>query len=199
LQVTDDGGGYALHSWVDESMHVDGDNGLYVLAAVVCDAGGCDPIRDALRELLDEGQAKLHWGAESPERKDKIIGAVAQIDMAAVVVIGAPMAKKKQERARAVCMESLLLHLAAMDVTHVLLEARTQSLNDRDMKLIDAIRGKKLIPSGLRIDVGQPSTEPMLWIPDIVAGATGADRVHGNPQYLDQIRSTVTHLDIPLR
>lgn len=88
LQVTDDGGGYALHSWVDESMHVDGDNGLYILAAVVCEVGSCDPIRDALRGLLDEGQPKLHWGAESPERKGKIIGAVAQIDMAAVVVIG---------------------------------------------------------------------------------------------------------------
>ena len=24
--MTDDDGGYALHSWVDESMHVDGDN-----------------------------------------------------------------------------------------------------------------------------------------------------------------------------
>lgn len=33
-----------------------------------------------------------------------------------------------------------------MDVTHVLLEERTSSLNDRDMKLIEAIRGKKLIP-----------------------------------------------------
>lgn len=39
----------------------------------------------------------------------------------------------------------------------------------------------------------------MLWIPDIVAGATGADRVRGDPQYLDLIRSTVTQLDIPLR
>lgn len=27
--MTDDDG-YALHSWVDESMHVDGDNGLYI-------------------------------------------------------------------------------------------------------------------------------------------------------------------------
>ncbi|MGI8415960.1 MAG: hypothetical protein ACR2P2_07050 [Nakamurella sp.] len=196
--MTDDSG-YALHSWVDESMHVDGDNGLYLLAAVVCAADGCDPIRDVLRELLDQDQPKLHWGTESPERRDKIIRVVAEVDMAAVVVIGAPLTKKKQERARAVCMETLVVHLAAMDVTHVLLEQRTPSLNDRDMKLIDAIRGKKLIPREMRIDVGQPSTEPMLWMPDIVAGAAGADRVHGNPQYLDLIRATVTQLDISLR
>ncbi len=156
LQVTDDGGGYALHSWVDESMHVDGDNGLYILAAVACAADGCDLIRDALRELLDEGQRKLHWSAESPERRERIIGVVAEVDMAAVVVIGAPLAKKKQERARAVCMETLVMHLAAMDVTHVLLEERTPSLNNRDMKLIRAIRGKKIIPTEMRIDVGRP-------------------------------------------
>ena len=180
-------------------MHVDGDNGLYILAAVVCDANGCDPIRDAMRELLDEGQPKLHWGTESPERREKIIGVVAEVDMAAVVVIGAPLAKKKQERARAVCMETLVVHLATIGVTHVLLEERTPSLNDRDMKLIEAIRGKKLIPTEMRIDVGRPSAEPMLWMPDIVAGAAGADRVRGNPQYLDLIRSAVTQLHIPLR
>ncbi len=89
--------------------------------------------------------------------------------------------------------------MAAMDVTHVLLEERTPSLNNRDMKLIRAIRGKKIIPTEMRIDVGRPSAEPMLWVPDIVAGAAGADRVHGNPQYLDLTRSTVTQLDIPLR
>lgn len=180
-------------------MHVDGDNGLYLLAAVVCAADGCDLIRDVLRELLDERQPKLHWGAGSPERRAKIIGVVAEFDMAAVVVIGTPMTKRKKERARAVCMETLVVHLAAMGVTHVLLEERTPSLNDRDMKLIDAIRGKKLIPTGMRIDVGRPSAEPMLWMPDIVAGATGADRVRGNPQYLDVVRPVVTRLDIPLR
>lgn len=190
---------YALHAWVDESMHVDGDDGLYVLAAVVCEAGSCDPIRDTMRSLLDTGQPKLHWGTESPERREKIISTVAQIDMAAVVVIGTPLTKRKQERARAVCMESLAVHLAKMDVTHVLLEERTPSLNERDMKIVRAMRGSKLIPPQMRIDVQRPSVEPMLWIPDAVAGAVGADRRRRNPRYLDMIRSTLTELEIPLR
>jgi len=37
------------------------------------------------------------------------------------VVIGTPMAKKNQERARAVCMESMVVALAAMGVEQVLL------------------------------------------------------------------------------
>lgn len=188
---------FALHSWVDESMHVEA--GLYILAAVVCDVRGCEPIRDAMRSLLDVGQPRLHWSGESPERKGKIVGTVAQIDMAAVVVIGTPMPKKNQERARAVCIESMVVALAGMGVEQVLLEERTPSLNERDQLLIRSIRGKKLIPTGMRIDVGQPSAEPMLWVPDIVAGAVGSDRVHGLPQYMDAIRPMVEVLDIPLR
>ena len=190
---------FAFHAWVDESMHVIDDDGLYILAAVVCDPATCDPARVMLRSLLDAGQSKLHWGAESPERKKKIVRIVAQIDMAAIVIVGTPLAKKKQERARAVCMESLVVQLAAMEVTHVLLEERTPSLNLADSRLVDAIRGKKLIPTRMRIDTGRPSAEPMLWLPDVVAGAVGADRVRGNPGYLDVIRPMVTMLDIPLR
>jgi len=196
MNVTDE---FSLHAWVDESMHVIGNDGLYILAAVVCDPADCDPARDALRSLLVTGQPKLHWGTESLERKEKIIGTVAQIDMAAVVVVGTPMTKKKQERARAVCMETLVMHLADMAVTRVLLEERTPSLNERDRLLVAAIRGKKLIPKNMHIDVARPSAEPMLWLPDVVAGAVGADRVRGKPQYLDVIRPMVTQVDIQLR
>jgi hypothetical protein len=178
-------------------MHVDA--GFYILAAVVCDAGGCDPIREALRELLDEGQRKLHWGQESPERREKIMATVAQVDMAAVVVIGTPLAKKKQERARAMCMETLAMHLDGLGVVQVYLERRTPALDQRDHRLIDSIRGKKLISAGMRIDVQQPSIEPMLWMPDIVAGAVGADKVRGNPVYLNAIRSVVDVYDVPVR
>jgi hypothetical protein len=187
---------FAFHAWVDESMHVDA--GLYILAAVVCDPDGCDAIRDTMRSLLDVDQPKLHWVDESPERREKIAGTVAQIDMAAVVVIGTPMSRKKQERARAVCLESMVVHLAGMGVKQVLLEERTESLNVRDRQLIIAIRGKKLIPSGMRIEIGKPSVEPMLWVPDAIAGAVGADRVHGRPQYLDAI-GPIEVLDVPLR
>lgn len=94
---------------------------------------------------------------------------------------------------------ALTVLLADMGVSRVFLEERHPSLNERDKRLIDAIRGKKLIPAELRIDIQRPSEEPMLWMPDIVAGAVGADRVRRDPQYLDAIRSMVEEHDIPLR
>ena len=188
---------FALHAWVDESMRVQA--GIYLLAAVVCVAGDCDQHRDTLRSLLDAGQPKLHWRAESPKRRTKIIQTVSSFDMTSVVVIGTPMDKKKQERARAVCMESLAIHLASLEVTQVYLEERETRLNARDRKLIGSIRGKKLIPNSLRIDTAKPSVEPMLWLPDIVAGAVGQERVRGVSEYLDPLRPFVTELPVPVR
>lgn len=86
-----------------------------------------------------------------------------------------------------------------MGVSRVFLEQRTPSLNNRDFRLIDSFRGKKLIPSAMRIEFERPSAEPMLWIPDVLAGAVGAARARGNPVYLDSIRHLVTQLNIELR
>lgn len=190
-------GEFALHAWVDESMHVEA--GLYLLAAAVCDPAACGPVRESLLSLREPGEPKLHWGRESPERRTAIIDVVAGFDMAAIVVVGAPMDRKRQERARAVCMESLAMYLDAMDVTQVFLEEREASLNARDQRLVQAIRGKKLIRSTLRIDVAKPSVEPMLWLPDIIAGAVGQRHVRDVEQYAEPLRPMITELAVPLR
>jgi len=75
---------------------------------------------------------------------------------------------------------ALTVLLADMGVSRVFLEERHPSLNERDKRLIDAIRGKKLIPAELRIDIQRPSEEPMLWMPDIVAGGGSGPRSTGS-------------------
>jgi hypothetical protein len=40
--------------------------------------------------------------------------------------------------------------------------------------------------------------EPMLWIPDVVAGAVGA-AWNGQPRYLDLLREKIIELPIELR
>jgi len=156
-------------------------DGLHIFAAVICDAAGYDPACDTLRSLRTNGQLTLHWGAESSQSREKIIDVIASINMASVVVVGTPLNRKKRDRARAVYMEMLVIANIGKDVAHVLLEERSPSLNNRDFRLVDAICGKKLIPCQMRIDVARPSVEPMLWLPDVVAGAVGAARVRNNP------------------
>jgi hypothetical protein len=186
---------FSLHAWLDESMHVQA--GLYLLAAAVTEAD-CEPIRDTLRSLLEDGQDRLHWGPESPARRAKISATVGTINMAAVVVIGMPMPKRNQERARAICIESMMVYLHTYGVGNVLFEQRDQALNERDQRIVKSIRGKNLVPPEMRVNWGRPLEEPMLWLPDVIAGAAGADRVRGIPGYLEAIGG-VEVLDIPLR
>lgn len=189
---------FALHAWVDESMKVDaGDQGTYILASVVCDASGCDQVRDLLRSLLQGREPRLHWRDEDDRRRTKIAAAIGTVDMAAIVVVGVPMARRKQERARRLCMETLMPALEALGVSRVYLEARTPSLVTRDREQVANLVGKKLITKDLRVLTARPRDEPMLWVPDAVAGAVGAARA-GNAQWLDLMRHTVTELDIEL-
>jgi hypothetical protein len=189
---------FAVHAWVDESMKVDRDDrGTYILASVVCDPSCCGAVRDLLCSLLQGKEPRLHWRDEDDRRRTKIAAAVGTLDMAAIVVVGVPMAKRKQERARRLCMETLMPALEALGVSRVFIEARTPSLVTRDREQIANLVGKKLISKDLRVQIARPRDEPMLWVPDAVAGVVGAARA-GNAQWLDLMRHTVTELDIEL-
>ena len=88
--------------------------------------------------------------------------------------------------------------LEQLGVSQVFLEARTQTLIRRDREQVANLVGKKLITSALRVGIARPLEEPMLWVPDAVAGAVGADRL-GNSEWLDTIRDSVTEIDVTIR
>jgi hypothetical protein len=170
--------GIALHAWVDESMQVarDGHGGWYVLAAVVTEPGACSLIREELRKLLLKGTDRLHWREESTPRHEKIASAIAGQDVAHVVVVGAPLDRRKQERARGICMERLLFELEQLGVTLVWLDGRKPQLNARDLRLVEGLRGKRAISGVIHVDFAYSRNEEMLWIPDAVAGAVSMAR-----------------------
>ena len=189
---------FQLHAWVDESMrHVEVPDPMYLLGAVIADPQSCEGARADLKGILPKGARKLHWHQMQPRDKTRATEVVTAIDAAHLVVVATPLDRRKQERARAACMEQLLWQLSELSVSQVFLEQRTQSLNERDMKLIRHLRGKRSIPSGLRVDIQQPSIEPMLWIPDQVLGAMG-DAAADERQWLDRYGSTIERIDIRL-
>jgi hypothetical protein len=176
-------------------MRLPQDNqGTYLLAAVVCDSAACQPVREMLRSLRYRRQPRLHWNAEEGPRRMKIAESIGALSLPATVVVGMPLAKSKQERARAKCMEALLPELEAQKVGQVWLEARTPSLIQRDMRLVDGFRSQRLITPAIRVDTALPSEEPMLWLPDAVAGAVSASR-DGQLEYLALI-GTVQQIEV---
>lgn len=189
---------FELHAWVDESMRPSArGERMYLLAAVVADPSCCEPARDELRSVLPKGARKLHWTDMEDREKKQVTGLVTDFDMAHMVVVGTPLNSRKQEHARAKCMERLLWELGQLEVTRVFLEQRTQSLNRRDMALIEYLRGSKAIPKSLRVDIELPSIEPMLWIPDQVLGAMG-DAESDNGTWLELYNGAVQRINISI-
>jgi hypothetical protein len=191
---------FSLTAWVDESVIVDRGTrtGIYTLAAAVADPTACDDIRVGLRSLTPGRAERLHWAHESPKRRDAIAAFLATIDIAAVVVVGTSMIASKQERARRCCLERLLFELGRSGVTDVWLETRSAAPDRRDIKLVDSARNKGLTPVDLQVRFGRPKEEPMLWIPDAVAGAVTAAEL-GERRWLLVLSEILDRHDIDVR
>ncbi|PRI11010.1 hypothetical protein [Leucobacter massiliensis] len=187
---------------MDESIHTAGGplaEGIYLLAATVADPAACEPIRDTLRGLLLGKSTRLHWYDQTPRRRRLIAGVLADLDVTHTIIVGAPIDPHRQERARRLCLERLLHELHSLGVERVWAETRTQSLNDRDRTMVAALRSRGAIPAHLAVEFAQPDQEPMLWLPDAVAGAVGMHHRGRDPEPYERLRHTITEHTIRLR
>ncbi|WP_405069842.1 hypothetical protein OG558_09275 [Kribbella sp. NBC_01510] len=78
------------------------------------------------------------------------------------------------------------------------LESRAAAQDRRDLRLVDSARRKRLISSDLQVGFARPSAEPMLWLPDAVAGAMSA-AVLGEERWLTAMAAVVTVHQVVIR
>jgi hypothetical protein len=180
-------------AYVDESEPDprSGSAGVYLLAAALIEDVEHDAVRAVMERLRIRGQKKLHWNAEEPKRRTVIAETVARLPAMHLVVVRTDAAATAERRRRK-CLEILLPELERAKVDRVYLEARERKQNQRDVQLLAALRAQQLIGSGLRLDHVPGPREPLLWIPDVVAGAVGA-RHGGDSTYEEVLSSLVTY------
>jgi ribosomal protein S12 len=97
--------------------------------------------------------------------------AVRRLPNTGAVVIATGVAPKRPERARRKCIERLLAELTGRGIASVVFERRHEELDAHDRVLVAALKRQRSLPAAFRA-VWQPATdEPLLWLPDIAAGA----------------------------
>lgn len=180
----------SLRAFGDESIRTTPTGSFFVFAAAVVREDRCEAVRHALGSLLLKGQAYLHWHDEDDPRRRKIAAAVAEVGAESLVVVGAPVVLTKQERARRRVLGRLLWELDRRQVEHALLESRHLERDAHDLRAIGGFRNAGLLSRRLRVDHGKAKQEPLLWLPDAVAGAVGDDRC-GAPDCLDLLQDVV--------
>ena len=141
-------------------------------------------------------RAKLHWAEMNSQQKKRAASEVAGIDSLHLVVVGAPVPPRRQERARAQCLKKLADELRELQVGELVLERRTDKLDYRDRQTLGGLRMS--LPKGTAFPEysHRPGTDvPQLWIADIIAGAVRMHR-QGDSQYRDVLAERVYEINV---
>lgn len=185
--------GMGARAWVDESIHLDVEaGGIYVLAAaIIHEDRDLDDIRRQLRRLVPRRQVRLHWHTEGEGARMRVIDTIAELRLEHVVVIRAGVDPKRQERARRKGLERLVFELSQRAVAQMIVESRGPKLDGHDRDLMAAQRGFQAAGSDINVSFARPLEEPMLWIPDAVAGAIALARSGRESRYYNTLIDTL--------
>lgn len=179
-------------AYVDESEPNSArDPYTYLLAAALIDDEDADGVRHVMLKLRPAGHQKLHWHKESHRSRMEIVGAVARLSaLHLVVVVRYGQAGETSERRRRKCLARLAYELDGRGIERIIAEGRERKANDREVVYFDQLRSTHVISAGTRLDHLDGPGEPLLWVPDIVAGAVATART-GEPRYLELLAGLV--------
>lgn len=185
-------------AYADESFKEQDGSGYYLMAAACFNPNVYDHAREAVISLrTGHHVAKLHWARMDRADREQAAKAVAAIEGFHIVTIGAPVPERRQERARARCLDRLVVELHSLGVTSLVIEAREPELNQRDVETVRGAR-HRLFPGGTRFHVEHVPgpTEPLLWIADILVGAVRAEQ-EGEPRYREILADRIYDVTVP--
>lgn len=176
-------------SYVSSTAH-------YLLAAVVVDPARTADLRDETRGLPRRGRSRFHWHSERAADRAAMVSHIAARTDLQVVVVSQPVAEARAERARARCLGALLAACVGFEpaVGHVVLESRTEVLDKRDAARIEGLKSAGRLPGLLRFSFGTKA-EPLLWLPDAVAGAANAE-LADDPRYTARLGDRLTRVHV---
>lgn len=178
-------------AYLDESEPAVEPPSAFVAAATIIHETDRDPIRSEVAALRGQHQKKLHWYDEPAFRRDKLVGAVAGYTALHQVVVRHCGPDEKPERRRRKCLQQLLLDLQDAGVAMLVMEARQEAQNIRELHWFNGLRSQRIITSPMKLTHIKGPAEPLLALPDLVAGAVGED-LKGHPHYRTALDGVLT-------
>jgi hypothetical protein len=153
------------HGFVDESSRQG-----YLVCAVVLAPTVLTSTRRDLKALCLPGQQRIHMKSEGASRRRTILSAVARMNIQALMY-EVPAGRRSERIARDDCLRSLIPDLLRFEVGRLMIESCDQ--NHRDIQVVSDAVAKAGAHESLEYLHGAPGSEPLLWLPDIIAWAYG--------------------------
>lgn len=186
----------SYRAYIDESeVTPRSGEAAYVIAATFIAEADRDDVRERMIRLKPSHLKKLHWYEEPPPRRAKLVAEVAGFEALHQVVVRWCGVDESTERRRRLCLEVLLRELDTAGITQATIEARESKQNQRERLWVNDLRSARRISRRIRVDHVAGPAEPLLWIPDVVAGAVG-DHLKGDDQHILTLQGTLTMISV---
>lgn len=180
--------GLPQRAFIDESFRwTHDDKGVYLLSAVTITSDVEGDVRHRLRACPPGRAKRLHWRDDSRKIRTKGLTVLADhnLNLTGLTVLTVEVNKGRQEKARQHALWSLVHTMHERDVHELVFEGRQRKQDEKDAKTLADIYRLPRLRSCCRFSVGRPLDEPLLWLPDYLAGAMGEQWIGGDHRYAE--------------
>ncbi|MBB5807025.1 hypothetical protein F4560_006793 [Saccharothrix ecbatanensis] len=156
----------SAHVFVDESHR-----SSYLVVAAYIPIRQLVPIRAVMRGLCLSGERRVHFQAESDNRRRKIVARLVEHPLRVRVYTG----RGPKDATRAVLLRELVAEVLDAGAQRLVIESRGLA-RDRDdrREIVGTLQRLRAPIDALAYEHFQPHEDPALWIPDAVAWCFGA-------------------------
>jgi hypothetical protein len=132
----------------------------------------------ALTDLVRGAGGHLHFHDEKPARRIELCAAVRRLGFETAVAVWQGEATPR--RARSSCLKIAARELHGT-IDRLVLESIDSSSDERDRTVLGAMHP---VEHRIPVTFAGKRSEPLIWVPDLVAGAAHQAFRHGRRQYL---------------
>ena len=172
-------------AFADESSRT-GDGVIYLIALVMVPSHRTVELRGLLRGMLPAGQRRFHWRSDNRRLRGAMLDAIHVAGLQSAVFVKKPTVRTNQRRCRALCLEAALWHVKSIEIAELVIESRGAQDQDDRRTVVTAQKAGNSDPT-LRYSFARPLEEPLLWLPDAIAGAVSACEVEPAGVFADAV------------
>lgn len=184
----------SARAFIDESYRQDlSGAGAYLFSAVTIEADVEEEVRERLTRALPGRVRRFHWRRDSPDVRRRCLEVIERVELLGVTLLQLYVEPAVSERVRQHMLWSLAFAMLDRGVSDLVFEARERSQNRRDEQTLGNIVCTPAA-KGLRYTFARPLDEPLLWLPDYLAGAHGADLLDGDGQWIGLLPATMVEV-----
>ncbi|WP_157099847.1 hypothetical protein [Microbispora sp. ATCC PTA-5024] len=178
--------------YIDESIH---DNaGLYLIAVVFAHPELGQRVNRELAAVVPTA-ARPHWHAEDHPTRRLLAAAVSALPVKAVAYGCAFDSPAHKEAARARALRWLAVELVP-GVRRLVLDRRQERQDETDRRVLRGMAGR---PPRFGVEHSSSMKEPLLWLPDVVAGAAAAHVLGRTAEYTSALGAVLRGVQVEWR